>query len=143
MDEDNFRSDKFWMVTAIIHPFKLDSVTLAAEAIPWLNGMTVTKCVGLTHAPASGELREQLADETDVGGTADIDRNRRLERAADAVGDFTDKLRIEIAVSSREQADEIASVIAGAARTGRKGDGKIFITPIVFAGQIRSMGKPR
>jgi len=45
-----------WMVMAIIQPFKLDSVTLAVEALPWLNGMTVTKCTGLRNPGLSGEL---------------------------------------------------------------------------------------
>ena len=128
-----------WMVMAIIQPFKLDSVTLAIEALPWLNGMTVTKCMGLRHAGSPGELKTGEFEIPDTSGA--VRDERRSQREQDSLVDFADRIKIEIAVSSRPQADEIAQIIASAARTGRSGDGKIFLFPLSFAGQIRAMGE--
>ena len=139
MSDQEATSGDLWMVSAIIQPFKLDTVTLAVEALPWLNGMTVTKCAGLRHAGSPGELKtgEFPVPRQD----ADAADRRRNEREEDSLADFADRVKIEIAVSSRQQADEIARVIAVAARTGRSGDGKIFLIPLSFAGQVRTMGE--
>lgn len=133
-------TEDLWMVIAIIQPFKLDAVTLAVEALPWLNGMTVTKCAGLRHPAAPGELRTGEFEMSETAGLTSEER-RKIEREQDSLADFADRVKVEIAVSSRRQADEIAQVIAGAARTGRSGDGKIFLLPLSFAGQIGTMGE--
>lgn len=128
-----------WMVMAVIQPFKLDSVTLAVEALPWLNGMTVTKCTGLRHPGSSGELTVRR---TAIGAPSAGDRDERPPNDTDhdSLGDFAQRVKVEIAVSSRREADEVARAIAGAARTGRSGDGKVFLYPLAFAGQIRTLG---
>jgi nitrogen regulatory protein P-II 2 len=50
---------------------------------------------------------------------------------------FLPKMRIEVAVAS-EQVEQVVSVMSGAARTGKIGDGKIFVTPIDQAVRIRT-----
>ena len=128
-----------WMVMAIIQPFKLDSVTLAVEALPWLNGMTVTKCTGLRNPGSSGELTGGgAAFGARPAGNSDDRASTDIEH--DSFGDFAQRVKVEIAVSSRLQADEVARVIANAARTGRSGDGKVFLYPLGFARQIRTLG---
>lgn len=135
------KADDLWMVMAIIQPFKLDSVTLAVEALPWLNGMTVTKCSGLRSPGAPGDLTDIETAPAQTAGLEEATERRNVERENNSLGDFVEKVKIEIAVSSRQQADEVALVIAGAARTGRSGDGKVFLLPLAFARQIRAFGR--
>jgi len=58
-------------------------------------------------------------------------------RGAEYVIDFLPKLKIEIVVSSA-QADQVVDAIVGAARTGKIGDGKIFVMPVESAVRVRT-----
>ena len=110
------------MVLAVIQPFKLDTVVLALEALPHFGGLTVTECRGFGHGKADLEARDELVTQSDVV-------------------DFTAKVRIEIAVSDREQADRVIDVLARTAHTGNLGDGKIFSWPLARAVRIRTFSE--
>jgi nitrogen regulatory protein P-II 1 len=99
---------------AIIKPFKLDEVkeALAKEGIL---GMTVTEVKGFGRQKGHTELY----------------------RGAEYVVDFLPKIKIEI-VLEEAKAQRAAGVIEAAARTGRIGDGKIFILPIDDVVRIRT-----
>ncbi|BFI96787.1 MAG: P-II family nitrogen regulator [Rhodanobacter sp.] len=101
-------------ITAIIKPFKLDEVREAlAEA--GVHGMTVTEVKGFGRQHGHTELY----------------------RGAEYVVDFLPKIKIELAVTD-EQLDRVIEAIAGAARTGKVGDGKIFVHPLQQAIRIRT-----
>ena len=102
------------LVVAVIKPFKLDEVRQALTAIG-VHGMTVTEVKGYGRQKGHTEIY----------------------RGAEYVVNFLPKLRIEIAVSS-ELAEQAVQVITSSARTGRIGDGKIFVTPIDHALRIRT-----
>ena len=101
-------------VTAIIKPFKLDEVREALSSIG-VQGITVTEVKGFGRQKGHTELY----------------------RGAEYVVDFLPKVKIEAAVSEAivEQAIE---AIERAARTGKIGDGKIFVTPIEQVIRIRT-----
>ena len=103
-----------WLVLAIIQPFKLDSVTLALEAIQGFGGMTVSDCRGFG--------REKVEEGSPAG-----------------LVDFTDKVKLEVAVAGREHANAIVDVIARAAHTGNRGDGKVFTWPLARAVRVRTL----
>ena len=94
------------LITAIIKPFKLDEVREALSAIG-VQGITVTEVKGFGRQKGHTELY----------------------RGAEYVVDFLPKVRLEAAVSDAlvEQAIEAIEV---AARTGKIGDGKIFVTTV-------------
>ena len=115
--------DELWMVLAIIQPFKLDAVTLALEALPHFGGMTVSECRGFGHG--------KVEDEADGAARA----------PQSEVIDFTTKLRVEIAVRGRAQADTVVGAIARTAHTGNPGDGKIFSWQLERAVRIRTLGE--
>ncbi len=102
------------LVTAIIKPFKLDDVRAALSDIG-IQGMTVT----------------------DVKGFGRQKGHTELYRGAEYVVDFLPKTRIEVAVESG-QVDRVVEAIANAARTGKIGDGKIFIYSLEQAIRIRT-----
>jgi len=102
------------LVVAIIKPFKLDEVRQALTAIG-VHGMTVTEVKGYGRQKGHTEIY----------------------RGAEYVVNFLPKLRIEIAVPA-EIADKAVEVITEHARTGKIGDGKIFVTPIDRALRIRT-----
>src|ERR1700690_2826110 len=101
-------------VTAIIKPFKLDDVRAALAEIG-VSGMTVTEVKGFGRQRGHTELY----------------------RGAEYVVDFVPKVRIEVAVKS-ELLDQVLEAIIGASRTGKVGDGKIFVTDIVRVVRIRT-----
>ncbi|MBD8897985.1 P-II family nitrogen regulator [Rhodanobacter sp. DHG33] len=103
----------YW-ITAIIKPFKLDEVR-EALAETGVHGMTVTEVKGFGRQHGHTELY----------------------RGAEYVVDFLPKLKIEVAVSDT-QLDRVIEAIAGAARTGKVGDGKIFVRPLEQAIRIRT-----
>lgn len=103
----------YW-ITAIIKPFKLDEVR-EALAETGVHGMTVTEVKGFGRQHGHTELY----------------------RGAEYVVDFLPKLKIEVAVSDA-QLDRVIEAIAGAARTGKVGDGKIFVRPLEQAIRIRT-----
>lgn len=124
--------DALWMVLAVIQPFKLDAVTLALEAIPGFPGMTVSPCRGFG--------REKLVDDARPGeGSAGEPGIRARRHHADLdVIDFTEKLKLEIAVAGRDRADAVIETITRTAHTGNRGDGKVFAWPIARAVRVRT-----
>ena len=101
-------------VTAIIKPFKLDEVREAlAEA--GVNGLTVTEVKGFGRQKGHTELY----------------------RGAEYVVDFLPKLRIDVVLDDAQVESAIEAIIRGA-RTGKIGDGKIFVTPVEQVIRIRT-----
>ncbi len=99
------------LVTAIIKPFKLDDVRAALSDIG-VSGMTVTEVKGFGRQRGHTELY----------------------RGAEYVVDF---VRIEVAVRS-DLLDQVVEAILKSAKTGKVGDGKIFITEIERVIRIRT-----
>lgn len=102
------------LITAIIKPFKLDEVREALTEYG-VDGITITEVKGF------GRQR----------GHTD------LYRGAEYVVDFLPKIKIEVAVQA-ERADQVVQQIVQAARTGKIGDGKIFVTPLEQVVRIRT-----
>ena len=100
------------LVTAIIKPFKLDDVRAALSDIG-VSGMTVTEVKGFGRG------------------------HTELYRGAEYVVDFVPKTRIEVAVRG-DLVDQVIEAILKAAKTGKVGDGKIFITDIERVVRIRT-----
>jgi len=102
------------LVTAIIKPFKLDEVRESlAEA--GISGLTVTEVKGFGRQKGHTELY----------------------RGAEYAVDFLPKIRVEIVLPD-ERVDAAIEAIVAAARTGKIGDGKIFVTPVEQAVRIRT-----
>ena len=102
------------LVTAIIKPFKLDDVREALSEIG-VQGVTVTEVKGFGRQKGHTELY----------------------RGAEYVVDFVPKTRIEVAVKE-SLVDQVVEAIVAAARTGKVGDGKIFISELERAIRIRT-----
>ncbi len=102
------------MITAIIKPFKLDDVRQAVTDIG-IQGITVTEVKGFGRQRGHTELY----------------------RGAEYIVDFLPKAKIELAVAD-DVAEQIVEAISDAARTGKIGDGKIFVTELVQALRIRT-----
>jgi nitrogen regulatory protein PII len=102
------------LVTAIIKPFKLDEVRSALSELG-VSGMTVTEVKGFGRQRGHTELY----------------------RGAEYVVDFVPKTRIEIAVRN-DLLEQVIDAIVKAARTGKVGDGKIFVTDIERVIRIRT-----
>jgi len=102
------------LVTAIIKPFKLDDVRAALSEIG-ISGMTVTEVKGFGRQRGHTELY----------------------RGAEYVVDFVPKTRIEVAVRE-DNVDQVVEAIIGSAKTGKVGDGKIFVTEIERVVRIRT-----
>jgi len=102
------------LVTAIIKPFKLDEVRSALSELG-VSGMTVTEVKGFGRQRGHTELY----------------------RGAEYVVDFVPKTRIEIAVRA-ELLDQVIEAILKTAKTGKVGDGKIFITDLQRVIRIRT-----
>jgi nitrogen regulatory protein PII len=102
------------LVTAIIKPFQLDQVKEALHAI----GAT-----GITVLDAQGHGRQRGHTET--------------YRGAEYTVDFIPKLKIEVLVDDA-LADPVVSAIVAAARTGKIGDGKIWVTAVGRVVRIRT-----
>ena len=102
------------MITAIIKPFKLEDVREAVTDIG-IQGITVTEVKGFGRQRGHTELY----------------------RGAEYVVDFLPKAKIELAVAD-DIADQVIEAIINNARTGKVGDGKIFVTEIKQAIRIRT-----
>lgn len=128
--ESRAADDGLWMVLAIIQPFRLDAVTLALECILGFGGMTVSSCRGFG--------REKVADDAPRGeGKGDASGAHPRRRGMDlGVTDFTEKVKLEIAVVGRDRAEAVIRTVARAAHTGNRGDGKIFAWPIARAVRV-------
>ena len=118
-------TDELWMVLAVIQPFKLDSVIRALENVVGFAGITVSDCRGFG--------REKL--ESAEGGQDDP---QRYESDSGLI-DFTVKVKLEIAVAGRDRADSVVEALTHAARTGRRGDGKVFLWPLTRVVRVRTM----
>ena len=101
-------------VEAIIKPFKLDEVKEALQELG-VQGMTVLEAKGYGRQKGHTELY----------------------RGAEYVVDFLPKIKIEVVVAD-DQLDPALEAIVGAARTGRIGDGKIFVSEITDVLRIRT-----
>ena len=101
-------------IEAIIKPFKLDEVREALSEVG-ITGLTVTEVKGFGRQKGHTELY----------------------RGAEYVVDFLPKIKIEIVVNA-EHADAAIEAIIKAARTGKIGDGKIFVMPVEHVVRIRT-----
>lgn len=101
-------------VEAIIKPFKLDEVKESLSEIG-VHGMTVTEVKGFGR----------------TGG------KKEVYRGSAYVVDFVPKVKLEIIVAE-ENVRQVVNTITEAARTGRIGDGKIFVTPVDEVIRIRT-----
>lgn len=102
------------LVTAIIKPFKLDEVREALSDIG-ASGLTVTEVKGFGRQKGHTELY----------------------RGAEYVVDFLPKVKLELVVSS-SQVDQVIDAILKSAKTGKIGDGKIFVTAVEQVIRIRT-----
>ena len=102
------------LITAIIKPFKLDEVREALSEIN-VQGMTVTEVKGFGRQKGHTELY----------------------RGAEYVVDFLPKIKIEAAVDDAV-VDQVIDAIQSAARTGKIGDGKIFVSDLSQVIRIRT-----
>ncbi len=101
-------------IEAIIKPFKLDGVKEALQAIG-LQGMTVLEAKGFGRQKGHTELY----------------------RGAEYVVDFLPKLKLELVVAD-DQVEPALEAIQTAAKTGKIGDGKIFVSDLAQAIRIRT-----
>ena len=102
------------LITAIIKPFKLDDVRTALSEIG-VQGMTVTEVKGFGRQKGHTELY----------------------RGSEYVVDFLPKIKLEIAIDD-SRLDEVIETITTAARTGKIGDGKIFVAALENVVRIRT-----
>jgi len=102
------------LITAIIKPFKLDEVRAALSELG-VSGMTVTEVKGFGRQRGHTELY----------------------RGAEYVVDFVPKARLDIAVRA-ELVDQVIDAIVKTAKTGKVGDGKIFVSELQRVVRIRT-----
>jgi nitrogen regulatory protein P-II 2 len=102
------------LITAIIKPFKLDDVRAALTGLG-VSGMTVSEVKGFGRQRGHTEVY----------------------RGAEYTVDFVPKMRIEVAVRA-DLVDQVVDAIMQAAKTGKVGDGKIFVTDLVRVIRIRT-----
>ena len=102
------------LVTAIIKPFKLDDVRQALADVG-VKGVTVTEVKGFGRQRGHTELY----------------------RGAEYVVDFLPKMKVEVAIDD-DLFEQVIEVISNTARTGKIGDGKIFIMPLEQVIRIRT-----
>ena len=101
-------------IEAIIQPFKLDEVKEALKAIG-IDGMTITEVRG--HGRQKGHKEVYRGQEYNV--------------------DLLPKVKLELVISN-DRSDEVIKTLTGAARTGKIGDGKVFIYDVAEAIRIRN-----
>ena len=102
------------LVTAVIKPFKLDEVREALSGIG-VQGITVTEVKGFGRQKGHTELY----------------------RGAEYVVDFLPKVKVEVVIKDSD-VDRCLEAIVKAAKTGKIGDGKIFVTPVEQVVRIRT-----
>jgi nitrogen regulatory protein PII len=102
------------LVTAIIKPFKLDDVRQALADVG-VKGVTVTEVKGFGRQRGHTELY----------------------RGAEYVVDFLPKMKVEVAIDD-ELLEQVIEIISNTARTGKIGDGKIFVMPLEQVVRIRT-----
>ena len=101
-------------IEAIIKPFKLDDVKQALNEIG-VAGMTVTEVKGYGRQKGHTEIY----------------------RGAEYVVDFVPKVKIEIVIPD-DMTEKVVTAIETAAKTGKLGDGKIFVSPVEQAVRVRT-----
>ncbi|SEA69392.1 P-II family nitrogen regulator [Rubrimonas cliftonensis] len=101
-------------IEAVIKPFKLDEVKEALQEIG-IQGLSVIEAKGFGRQKGHTELY----------------------RGAEYVVDFLPKVKIEVVVSD-SQCEQVVDVIVAAARTGKIGDGKIFVSTVEHVVRIRT-----
>ncbi len=101
-------------IEALIKPFKLDDVKEALQEVG-LNGITITEARGFGKQKGHSELY----------------------RGTEYVVDFLPKIKVEVVVEDK-MVERTVEAIIKAARTGKIGDGKIFITPVDDVIRIRT-----
>ena len=101
-------------IEAVIKPFKLDDVREALSEMG-VAGLTVTEVKGFGRQKGHTELY----------------------RGAEYVVDFLPKVKVEVVLSD-DQVDDALGAIQETARTGKIGDGKIFVTPVERVVRIRT-----
>jgi nitrogen regulatory protein P-II 2 len=102
------------LITAVVKPFRLDDVRNALAEVG-VQGMTVTEVKGFGRQRGHTELY----------------------RGAEYVVDFLPKVKVEVAVTD-ELVDRVIEAISAAAKTGKVGDGKIFVTELTQVYRIRT-----
>ncbi len=102
------------LITAVIKPFKMDDVREALTDLG-IQGLTITEVKGFGRQKGHTELY----------------------RGAEYVIDFLPKIKIEVAVTD-DMADRVIETIIKTARTGKVGDGKIFVTELSQVIRVRT-----
>ena len=102
------------LVTGIVKPFKLDDVKGALEALD-VKGLTVSEVQG--HGRQKGHTE--------------------VYRGAEYEVDFLPKVRLDVLVDDHD-AERVALAIVDAARTGKIGDGKVWVTPVEQLYRVRT-----
>jgi nitrogen regulatory protein P-II 1 len=101
-------------VTAVVKPFKLDDVKAALEVLG-VQGMTVGEVLGFGRQRGHTEVY----------------------RGAEYVVDLVPKVRVDILVDDPD-VDKVVAAIVEAARTGKIGDGKVWVTPVETVVRVRT-----
>jgi nitrogen regulatory protein PII len=102
------------LITAIIKPFKLEAVKEALTLVG-VEGMTVTEVKGFGRQKGHTEIY----------------------RGSEYTVDFLPKIKLELVVSN-EMKDKVVAAIVNGAKTGKIGDGKVFISPVEDVIRIRT-----
>jgi nitrogen regulatory protein P-II 1 len=102
------------LVTAIVKPFKLEDVKKALETLG-VHGLTVTEVQGFGRQKGHTEVY----------------------RGAEYTVDFVPKVRVEVLVDDLD-ADSVLDAVVDAARTGKIGDGKVWVTPVEAVVRVRT-----
>jgi nitrogen regulatory protein PII len=113
-NNNNSRGGLMKLITAVVKPFRLDDVRNALAEVG-VQGMTVTEVKGFGRQRGHTELY----------------------RGAEYVVDFLPKVKVEVAVSD-DLVDRVIEAVIGAAKTGKVGDGKIFVTNLDQVYRIRT-----
>jgi nitrogen regulatory protein PII len=111
---DAITLDHMKKLEAIIKPFKLEEVKEALAELG-IEGMTVTEVKGFGRQKGHTEIY----------------------RGSEYTVDFLPKVKVEVVLAD-EMVDKAVSVVVGAAKTGKIGDGKVFVLPVEHAVRIRT-----
>jgi nitrogen regulatory protein P-II 1 len=102
------------LVTAVVKPFKLDDVKKALETLG-VHGLTVSEVQGYGRQKGHTEVY----------------------RGAEYTVDFVPKVKVEVLVDDLD-ADQVVDAVVEAARTGKIGDGKVWVTPVDTVVRVRT-----
>ena len=102
------------LVTAVVKPFALEDIK-AAVAAAGVHGMTVSEVQGYGRQKGHTEVY----------------------RGAEYQVDFIPRMKVEVLVND-ESADHLVDAIVNAARTGKIGDGKVWVTPLLTVVRVRT-----